>query len=139
MADKKSLGVFGTRDLYDDRIRLKITETIEKGGYTKIVTAGEPHGACEIARKLAQELGMGLETYYLDIKKGRGMFHHRSKNVIENCDYMLVFHDGSSKGTENEVKLLDKMQKPYEYYKYDKKDDWTTDIDLTDIEDIEIG
>ena len=138
MSNKLSLGVFGTRDLYDDRIRLKIIETINEGNYTKIVTAGEPHGVCEIARKLAQELGIGLETYYLDIKKGRGMFHHRSKNVIENCDYMLVFHDGISKGTDNEVKLLKKLGKKYEYYKFDKNNDWTVDVDLMDIEDIEL-
>lgn len=33
-----SLGVHGTRDLYDDRIRLTLIETIEKYGINKIVT-----------------------------------------------------------------------------------------------------
>ena len=123
--DKKyvSLGVHGTRDLYDDRIRLKLMELVEKYGINKIVTHAEPHGACEIARKFAQENGLVLELHYLNIKYAQGMFERRSKGVIENSDYTVVFHDGKSKGTSNEMKLLDKYNKPYEYYKFDRDED----------------
>lgn len=137
MSDKKkiiSLGVHGTRDLYDDRIRVTLIDTIEKYGINKIVTHAEPHGVCEIARKLAQERGMILELHFLDIKNGRGMFAHRSKGVIDSSDYSVVFHDGKSKGTENEVKLLKKLGKDFDYYKFEKTNDWTVDIELEDIE-----
>lgn len=132
-----ALGVHGTRDLYDDRVRLVLLDTIKKYNIGKIVTHAEPHGVCETARKLAQELGLVLELHFLDIKKGRGMFCHRSLGVIKNSDYSIVIHDGISKGTQNEIKLLEKLKKPYEYYKYEKNDDWTTDVDI-DIEDFEI-
>ena len=133
MADKKkiiSLGVHGTRDLYDDRIRLTLIKTIEKYGINKIVTHAEPHGVCEIARKLAQELGLVLELHYLNLRNGRGMFNKRSLGVIESSDYSIVFHDGVSKGTSNEVKLLQKLKKQFDYYKFDKEDDWTTYSDF---------
>lgn len=130
-----NLGIHGTRDLYDDRIRLKILEVIEQKHVTKIVTHGEPHGVCEIARKLAQEIGMPLELHFLNIKNGRGMFANRSKEVIENSDYSLIFHDGKSKGTSNEKKMLDKFNKPYEYYVFEPSNDWSVDdFDLDNIE-----
>lgn len=130
MTKEVSLGVHGTRDLYDDRIRLILLDCIEKHNITKIVTHAEPHGVCEIARKLAQELGLVLELHYLNIRKGKGMFYHRSMGVINNSDFSIVIHDGISKGTENEIKLLQKMKKDFEYHKIEKTDDWTTDIDI---------
>lgn len=137
--DKKyiSLGVHGTRDLYDDRIRLKLLEIIKEHNINKIVTHAEPHGVCEIARKLAQEEGLVLELHFLDIKKGRGMFSHRSLGVIQNSDYTAVFHDGVSKGTSNEVKLLKKLNKDFEYYVFERDNDWSVDLSYDD-EDLKL-
>lgn len=132
-----SLGVHGTRDLYDDRVRIILLDCIKKYGITKIVTHAEPHGVCEIARKLAQELGIVLELHYLNIRNGRGMFYHRSFGVINSSDFSVVIHDGVSKGTQNEVKLLKKMNKDFEYHKIEKTDDWTTCFDI-DIEPLEL-
>ena len=64
------------------------------------------------------------------MRNGRGMFNKRSLGVIESSDYSIVFHDGVSKGTSNEVKLLQKLKKQYDYYKFDKEDDWTTYSDF---------
>ena len=137
MSDKEfRLGVHGTRDLYDDRIRVELLELIQKYNVTRIVTHAEPHGVCEIARKLAQEQGLILELHFLDIKKGRGMFAHRSKGVIDNSDYSVVFHDGKSKGTENEVKLLKKLNKPYAYHLYERDNDWTCEFEDIEFEEI---
>lgn len=129
-----NLGIHGTRNLYDDRIRLKIIEVIKDKNITKIVTHAEPHGVCEIARNVARELAIPLELHFLDIRKGRGMFAQRSKEVAENSDYALIFHDGKSKGTANEKKLLDKMNKPYEYFVYEPSEDWTVDFDIESVE-----
>ena len=64
------------------------------------------------------------------------MFEKRSKGVIESSDYTVVFHDGKSKGTSNEMKLLDKYNKPYEYYKFDRDEDWTVEMSDFDIDSI---
>lgn len=78
---------------------------------------------------------MPLELHFLNIKNGRGMFANRSKEVIENSDYSLIFHDGKSKGTSNEKKMLDKFNKPYEYYVFEPSNDWSADdFDLDNIE-----
>lgn len=133
-----SLGVHGTRDLYDDRVRLILLDLIKKYNINKIVTHAEPHGVCEIARKLAQEEGLILELHHLNIKKSGGMFYHRSLGVIKNSDYSVVIHDGVSKGTSNEMKLLQKLNKSFEYYKLEKADDWTTEIDFEDEIEFEV-
>ena len=50
----------------------------------------------------------------------RGAFEHRSKEVINDCDYMVLIHDGESKGTANELKQTIKAGRPYKYYELEK-------------------
>jgi len=53
------------------------------------------------------------------VKKGiarPGNFEKRSEQIIKNSEQILVFHDGKSKGTINEIKLLKKLNRKYEYF-----------------------
>lgn len=115
--DKKEikLGVFGTRTLSDDRVKVAILEVIGKYDVTKIVTTAECGGVCKVARELSREIKKPLTVHYLNEKYLRGMFDHRSRDVINDSDYMLVIHNGTSKGTANELELIKKMGIPYKY------------------------
>lgn len=110
------LGIFGSRTLKDDRVRALIYDEIEKTGADVIVTAQEPMGVCTIAQQVAKEKSLTLELHFLNISKySRGAFDHRSREVVNASDKIFLIHDGKSKGTSNELKLTEKMGKPYRY------------------------
>ena len=65
----------------------------------------------------------------------RGAFEQRSIEIVAEADYFVIVHDGQSKGTANEKKLVIESGKPYHYEilevsKYERsvgfniKDDW---------------
>lgn len=134
------LGVFGTRTLTDNRVKVAILEVIGKFGATKIVTTAECGGVCKIARELSREIKKPLTVHYLNEKYAGGMFDRRSKDVINDSDYMLVIHNGPSKGTANEMELIKKMGVPYKYVllKDMSKSDNFLDVEDFKVDDVTI-
>lgn len=121
------LGIFGSRSLNKQNvykfIRDKIIELQKNNDIEFIVTAGEIKGACKFARDICQELKITLKVYFYDYQKfNKGAFERRSKEIIKEGDYFLIFHDGQSKGTRNELVLLKKENKKYVYYRLNKLD-----------------
>jgi len=110
------LAVFGSRSLHGERVAQAILQAIEDVGATEIVTAAEPCGVCEVAREIARLTATPLKLHFLDRgSNARGAWHHRSVHVYEDCDHVLLVHDGQSKGTANELELADKMNIPRTY------------------------
>ena len=108
------LGIHGSRTLNDERVKIIILEAIKKYNPTRIITHAEPDGVCAVARKTAKEVAIPLTVHFLNFKYLRGAFEHRSKDVMNDSDVDIVIHDGNSKGTSNEILLLNKMKKKYE-------------------------
>jgi hypothetical protein len=111
------LCVFGSRTIKDERVAVSIARFLEVNpGYDTIVTAYEPDGVCRQAQLCARRLSLVLELHFLNIaKRARGAFHWRSKACIEASDFVLLIHDGTSKGTANEYALTKKIGKPHQY------------------------
>lgn len=109
------LAIFGSRSLNDKRVKEIILDEIKQKGITEIVVAGEPRGVCAVARELCREIGLPLKVYFLDRSKARGAWHHRSVSIIKDSDTALLIHDGKSKGTANELKLVKKYNMSYRY------------------------
>ena len=112
----KRMSVHGSRTLSDERVKIILLEEIEKFKPDAIVTHAEPDGVCGIARKLCRELAIPLTLHFLNFRYLRGAFEHRSKDVLNDCDYAVFIHDGESKGTSNELKLAKKMNKQTSAY-----------------------
>ena len=110
-------------------IRNKIIDYISKNNITKIITTGECGGACKIGREVAQELAIPLELHFLNKKRNQGMYDVRSKEIIKVAEHFLIFWDGNSKGTSNEIKDIEKANKKYILYKYNRED-YEEEIDL---------
>ena len=79
----------------------------------------------------------------------RGAFEQRSKEVIQEVDYLIFIHDGISKGTKNEFALYKQTGKPYHYEvlkptEFDRsvgfniKKDWTFDFNEEKDNDIDL-
>ncbi len=116
LATGKRLAVFGSRTLDDDRVAETILEAVDAMKPAAIVTAAEPHGVCEVARRVAAALPLPLHLHFLDkAHRSAGAWHWRSVAVYKAVDYVLLIHDGESQGTSNELALAIKMGLPYTY------------------------
>jgi hypothetical protein len=143
------VGIFGSRSLKDERIKLILLEKINELKVTKILTCQEPQGVSEVAQRICKDYGYPLQVHFLNLQYLRGAFEQRSKEIISDADYFIILHDGVSKGTENEKKLVEKSGKPFYYEiveptKYDRsvgfniKDDWDFINKKNDIFDFDI-
>jgi len=110
------LSFHGSRGLSDERVQILILEAIDKYQPNGIVTHAEPDGVCGLARRIAKELAIPLTVHYLNFKYRRGAFEHRSIDVLKDSDRAVFIHDGTSKGTSNEVKLAVKYGIPHDYH-----------------------
>lgn len=109
------IGIFGSRTLRDERVKLIILEELDKYKADTIVTTQEPLGVCSVAQNVAKTEHFILELHFLNFKYRAGAFEHRSDAVIQASDRILLIHDGVSKGTANELKRTEKLGKPYTY------------------------
>ena len=110
----KSLLVFGSRTLDDDRIESEVAKFIDGTSFRIIVTALDPVGVCERVKHFAKasKLGITLIQVGLDKKRAAGMHESRSIVALKMADHMLAIWDGKSKGTANEIKMAGKMGVP---------------------------
>jgi poly-D-alanine transfer protein DltD len=109
------VGVFGSRSLRDERVLTIILEKLKELNATCVISCQEPQGVSEVAQRVAKNYGYPLQLHFLNMMYLRGAFEQRSKEIISESDYLIVIHDGTSKGTENELKLVKKSNKPYHY------------------------
>jgi hypothetical protein len=109
------IGVFGSRKLKDERIKIIILEKIKELQPTLILTCQEPQGVSEVAQRVCKDYGYPLQLHFLNMRYLRGAFEQRSKEIIKEADYFIILHDGESKGTANEKKLIEKSGKPFFY------------------------
>jgi hypothetical protein len=113
--DKVILGVFGSRSLKDERVKIILLEAIEKWQPGYISTCQEPQGVSEVAQRVAKDMGIPLILHFLNFRYLRGAFEHRAKEIIRESTHFVCIHDGVSQGTANEVKMVKKTGKPYIY------------------------
>lgn len=94
---------------------MAILEEMDKYAADTIVTAQEPLGVCTVAQNVAKTEHFALELHFLNFRYRAGAFERRSKAVVEAADRFLLIHDGVSKGTRNELILVEKSRKPFNY------------------------
>lgn len=146
--DECVVGVYGSRSLKDERVKIILLDKIKEWGITKLVTCAEPGGVSEVTRTVAKETAIPLQLHFLNFRYSRGAFEQRSREIIRQCDKFIIIHDKESQGTENEFNQVKKAGRPYHYEtldqaQYDKsvgfdvKEEW--DIDDLEFKPIKIG
>ena len=131
------MAVFGSRSLADERVETTILEQAIERGATKIITCQEPRGVSEVAQRVSKKYGYPLQVHFLNMQYLRGAFEQRSKEIIKEADFFVIIHDGDSRGTANEKKLVEKSGKPFFYQileasKYDKSVGFNIDTEWAD-------
>lgn len=89
------------------------TEEIVSGG-----AVGVDSCAAEYAKQKSLKLTEFLPQYEL---YGRAAPIVRNKQIVEYADQILVFWDGSSKGTQSVIQYAKKIEKPMKVILFDQK------------------
>ena len=102
------IAIVGSRDMIVESIKNYVTENDEivSGG-----AVGVDHCAAEYARKN----GLKLTEFHPDYARyGRAAPIIRNRQIVDYADRVVVFWNGSSKGTLSVIKYADKVGKPCE-------------------------
>ena len=103
------IAVVGSRNLTE----VIIDNYIPSG--TKEIVSGGAAGVDSCAAEYARENGLKLAVFLPEYKKyGRRAPIVRNKQIVDYADKVIVFWDGSSKGTESVIKYAEKQSKPLE-------------------------
>lgn len=78
-----------------------------------IILSGCASGADAIGERYAKEHCLKVEKYPANWEKyGKSAGPKRNEEMAKNCDYVLCFWDGKSKGTKSMINLAKKYEKP---------------------------
>ena len=107
----KTLCVFGSRTLKGKKVEKIIDDFIKNSEYNCLITSLDTRGVCEVARNYAKinKSGICLLAIGLDAKRCAGMYEARSIKALKMADHLLAIWDKKSKGTQNEIKLAEKL------------------------------
>lgn len=106
------LAIIGSRNFNDyDMLKSELDNVIPRPD--KIVSGGAK-GADKLGALYAKEYGIPLLEYLPDWDKhGKSAGFVRNKEIVNNCDYLIAFWDGVSKGTKHSIDLAHKQDKVY--------------------------
>ena len=124
----------GSRTLQGERVKEIINIIYEKFKDSDLyfMTAGKTEGVCREVEKYAEKKAIPLILFYPDQEKfGRGKYYKRSEKMLLKSDYVVLIHDGFSKGTSNELELTKKMNIPFIYYKIEAEKENEIKLDFT--------
>lgn len=114
-----NLAVIGSRDFYDYSLvthYLNLINIKHKGDF-KIISGGA-RGADSLAIKYAKAYSVPYKEYIPDWSIGKHAGFLRNKLIIDDCDAVLAFWDGRSKGTAHSMSLAEKQNKPIKVVRY---------------------
>ncbi len=83
-----------------------------------LIISGGAKGADSYAEMWARRNLVQTEIYLPDHKKYKHPYHHRNRLIVEACDELIAFWDGSSTGTKYTIGYARKMNKPVIIVRY---------------------
>ena len=106
------IAVVGSRNLTNIEIDKYITEDVDE------IVSGGAIGVDSCAAEYAKRRGLKLTEFFPQYDKyGRAAPIVRNKDIVNYADKIIVFWNGSSKGTLSVIKYAQKIGKPLEIVK----------------------
>lgn len=106
------VAIIGSRTFNDYNF---LKETLEPyiENITMIISGGAD-GADSLAEKWAKKSEKDIMIYNPKWSLyGKRAGYIRNKKIVENCDALLAFWDGKSKGTKSSLDLCEELEVPY--------------------------
>ncbi len=112
----KRVIIAGCRDYtnYDEAkkyIDFCLSELVKK--YELIILSGGCRGADMLGEMYAEERNIKIERYTAQWGLyGKFAGPKRNREMAENCDYIICFWDGESRGTKSLIEIAEKLKRP---------------------------
>lgn len=85
------------------------------------IISGGARGADTLAEQFAQEYSYVTKIFPANWDKyGKAAGPIRNKQIVDHCDILVAFWDGTSRGTKHSIDIAEKQGKPVIIFK-----DWT--------------
>ena len=111
------LAVIGGRDFEDYDLLKKNLDEIKN---IHCIVSGGAKGADLLAEMYASSHDLPVKIFPANWDKyGKKAGFKRNKQIVEECDYLIAFWDGVSRGTQNSIELCEKNRVPYLIVNYD--------------------
>ena len=109
MRRKMKIAVVGSRKLTNVAVDKYIPKEADE------IVSGAAVGVDSFAAEYALKKGLSLTEFLPEYKRyGRAAPIVRNKQIVDYADKVIVFWDGSSKGTLSVIKYAEKIGKPIE-------------------------
>ena len=109
------VAVIGSRTFNDYEL---VKETLTKLDITLLVSGGAK-GADSLGERYASENNITTLIFKPDWERhGRGAGMIRNTDIVKNSDIVVAFWDGSSKGTLDSIRKVEKLNKGLMIIKY---------------------
>jgi len=113
------LAIVGSRTFNDyDVLEMFIQDTVGISNLTMIVSGGAK-GADTLAEKFAKDYNIPIKIFRPNWKLGKSAGYLRNKDIVDECDILIAFWDGKSKGTKHSINLAQDSNKEYYVYFFD--------------------
>jgi len=108
------LAIVGSRTFNDeDLLHNIIMGYMWKEDWSLTIISGGATGADSLAKEFAETYGYNYIEYPAEWDKyGKSAGYKRNKLIVDNCDIVLAFWDGKSKGTKHTIDLAREAKKP---------------------------
>lgn len=109
------LAIVGGRDFNDYDVLVTWANSIFylQDTDSKIVVSGGARGADSLARRYTEEHIAEYLEFPADWDKyGKAAGFIRNQTIVDNCDMVLAFWDGKSRGTQDTISKAKKAKKP---------------------------
>lgn len=102
------VAIVGGRDFDHYELMFHLLDKME----IDIIVSGGAPGADSLAERYANDMGIKTLIFKAEWDKyGKSAGFIRNKDIIDNCDSVVAFWDGSSKGTLSSINLAKKQRK----------------------------
>jgi predicted Rossmann fold nucleotide-binding protein DprA/Smf involved in DNA uptake len=111
------LAVIGSRSFTNEGLlNQKLDERKEQ---IDIIVSGGADGADSLAEKWAEKNGVPTKIFDPNHERDfRGAYRIRNEKIAEECDVLIAFWDGASKGTEYTIEFARKLNKEVKVYTF---------------------
>ncbi len=112
---EKRIVIGGCRTYCDyDDFKFRVGEILHEIGPMHEITilSGHCRGVDRMAERFADELGCKLKLYVPEwgkYRRGAGVV--RNGQMVKDCDFVIAFWDGKSRGTANLIDTAEKLGK----------------------------
>ena len=85
----------------------------------EIVISGGASGADTLAETWANDNGVPTKIFLPDLERyAKGAYRVRNEQIAKECDMMIAFWDGASKGTQYTIEFARKLNKKVIIYHF---------------------